>query len=50
MMGDQAAVIDALYAARRNGSQLSGLEQVQLGLEEALAVQLHVLGRFTGGV
>ena len=46
MMVDQAAVIEALYVARRNGSQPSGLEQVQLGVEEALAVQLRILGRF----
>jgi 2-keto-4-pentenoate hydratase len=46
MMVDQAAVIDALYVARKNGSQPSGLAQVQLGLEEALAMQLRVLGRF----
>lgn len=45
-MVDQAAVIDTLYVARRNGSQPSGLDQVQFGLEEALAVQLRVLGRF----
>lgn len=45
-MGDQAAVIDALYIARRDGSLPSGLDRVQLGLEEALAVQLRVLGRF----
>ena len=46
MMVDQAAVIDALYVARKNGSQPSGLDQMQLGLEEALTVQLSVLGRF----
>src|SRR5215813_440686 len=45
-MVDQAAVIDALYVARKNGVQPSGLDQVQLGLEEALAMQLRVLGRF----
>ena len=45
-MEGQAAVVDALYVARRNGSPPSGLEQVQLGLEEALAMQLRVLGRF----
>jgi 2-keto-4-pentenoate hydratase len=45
-MIDRAAVIDALYVARRNGSPPSGLDQVQLGMEEALAVQLDVLGRF----
>jgi hypothetical protein len=32
MMVDQAAVIDALYVARRSGSQPSGLDQVQLGV------------------
>ncbi len=46
MMVDQAAVIDALYEARKNGEQPSGLDQVQLGLEEALEMQLRVLGRF----
>ncbi len=45
-MVDQAAVVDALYAARRNGSQPSGLDQVQCGLEEALEVQLRILSRF----
>src|SRR5262244_40696 len=45
-MVDQAAVIDALYVARKNGVQPSGLDQVQLGLEGALAMQLRVLGRF----
>jgi len=48
MMVDQAAVIDALYVARKNGAQPSGLDQVQLGLEEALEMQLRVLGRFEG--
>jgi 2-keto-4-pentenoate hydratase len=45
-MEGQAAVIDALYVARRNGSQPSGLDNVQFGLEEALDVQLRVLDRF----
>ena len=45
-MVDQAAVVDALYVARRNGSQPSGLDQVQCGLEEALEVQLRILSRF----
>lgn len=45
-MGDQAAVVDALYVARKNGEHPSGLDQVQFGLEEALAVQLRVLDRF----
>jgi len=45
-MGDQAAVIDSLYRARRDGSSPSGLDQIQLGVEEALTVQLRVLGRF----
>lgn len=45
-MGDQAAIVDALYKARRTGSQPAGFEQIQLGLEEALAVQLRVLSRF----
>ena len=47
-MADQATVIDVLYVARRDGSPPSGLGQVQLGLEEALALQLRVLGRFEG--
>jgi len=45
-MVDQAAVVDALYVARKNGEQPSGLDQVQLGLDEALEMQLRVLGRF----
>lgn len=45
-MIDQAAIIDALYVARKHGSQPYGLDQVQLGLEEALEIQLRVLGRF----
>src|SRR2546425_5500796 len=45
-MVGQAAVVDALYVARKNGEQPSGLDQVQFGLEEALEVQLQVLGRF----
>lgn len=45
-MGDQAAVVEALYAARKHGTRPSGLDRVQLGLDEALAVQLRVLGRF----
>ena len=45
-MENQAAVIDALYVGRRNGSSPSGLDQMQLGVEDALAVQLGVLGRF----
>jgi 2-keto-4-pentenoate hydratase len=45
-MVNQAAVVDALYVARKNGEQPSGLAQVQFGLEEALEIQLHVLGRF----
>src|SRR5262244_1622050 len=47
-MADQATVIDALYVARRDGSPPSGLDRVQLGPEEALALQLRVLGRFEG--
>jgi len=49
-MVDQAAVVDALYVARRNSSPPSGLDQVQLGLEEALEMQLGVLGRFEAAV
>ena len=45
-MVDQTAVVDALYVARKNGAQPSGLDPVQLGLEEALEVQLRVLDRF----
>lgn len=45
-MEGQAAVVDALYVGRRNSSPPLGLEQVQLGLEEALELQLRVLGRF----
>jgi 2-keto-4-pentenoate hydratase len=45
-MVDQAAIVDALYVARRSSSQPSGLDQVQLGFDEALEVQLRVLDRF----
>jgi len=45
-MEGQAAVVDALYVGRRNGSPPLGLGQVQFGLEEALELQLRVLGRF----
>jgi 2-keto-4-pentenoate hydratase len=45
-MVDQTAVVDALYVARKNGEQPSGLDQVQFGLEEALELQLRVLDRF----
>jgi 2-keto-4-pentenoate hydratase len=45
-MVDQAAIVDALYVARKNGAQPSGLDQVQFGLEEALGLQLQVLDRF----
>src|SRR5262245_27465325 len=45
-MADQAAVIDALYVGRKNGSSPSRLDQVQLSVEDALAIQLGVLGRF----
>jgi len=48
-MGDQATVVDALYVARKNGEQPSGLAQVQLGLDEALELQLRVLRRFEAG-
>jgi len=46
MRVDQAAVVDALHVARKNGEQPSGFDQVQFGVEEALEVQLRVLGRF----
>jgi len=45
-MVDQAAIIDALYAGRKNSSSPSGLDHVQISVEDALAVQLGVLGRF----
>lgn len=45
-MEGQAAVVDALYMARKNGAQPAGLDQVQFGLDEALELQLCVLGRF----
>ncbi|MEW6296117.1 MAG: hypothetical protein AB1671_00035 [Thermodesulfobacteriota bacterium] len=45
-MANSAAIVDALYVARKNGAQPSGLEHMQLGLEEALEVQLRVLDRF----
>ncbi len=46
MTEGQAAVIDALYVARRNGSQPPGLDPVPFELAEALDVQLRVLDRF----
>ena len=45
-MAEQATVIDALYTGRRNGAKPLGLDQIQLGLDEALDVQLRVLHRF----
>src|SRR5262249_52767316 len=39
-------VVEALYTGRKNGSPPSGLDQVQFGLDEALELQLRVLGRF----
>jgi 2-keto-4-pentenoate hydratase len=45
-MDNQAAIIDTLYVARKNGSSPSGLDQVQISVEEALAIQLGVLARF----
>src|SRR5262245_2353792 len=45
-MENQTSVIAALYEGRKNGAAPSGLENVQLGLEDALAIQLHVLDRF----
>lgn len=45
-MENQAAIVDALYVARKTSSHPSGLDHTQLGLEEALAVQLRVLHRF----
>lgn len=46
-MVDHTVVVDALYMARKNGTPASGLEGIQLGLEEALEIQLRVLDRFT---
>jgi 2-keto-4-pentenoate hydratase len=46
-MGDQTTAVEALYVARKNGEPPSGLDQMQFGLEEALALQLRVLDRFT---
>ena len=49
MTGEQAALIDALYEGRKNGRSPSGLDTLQsdqFSLEDALAVQLNVLGRF----
>jgi 2-keto-4-pentenoate hydratase len=45
-MVSQVEVVDGMYVARRDGSQPSGLGQVQFGLDEALDVQLAVLRRF----
>lgn len=45
-MENQATIIDTLYKGRSSGSQPIGLEQTQLSLEEALELQLGVLGRF----
>ena len=45
-MEGQAAIVEALYTGRKNGEPPSGLAQVQFGLEEALGLQLRVLGRF----
>ncbi len=45
-METQTAVIDTLYTARRDGLPLTGLDLTQLGLEDALTMQLGVLGRF----
>ena len=45
-MENQAAIIDALYTARKNGLSPSGLDEVEFDLEEALELQLGVLSRF----
>jgi 2-keto-4-pentenoate hydratase len=48
-MENQAAIVDVLYEARRNGKSPSGLDNVQFGqfgLDEALETQLGVLKRF----
>ncbi|HXG22552.1 MAG TPA: hypothetical protein VNN62_26205 [Methylomirabilota bacterium] len=45
-MTAHTTVIDTLYSARKHGSPLPELSQVQWGLAEALAAQLRVLGRF----
>ncbi len=45
-MENQAAIVEALYTARKNGAAPVGLEQERWDLNEALALQLEVLGRF----
>ena len=45
-MENQAAVVEALYVGRKNGSPPAGLDHVQFGLDEALELQLRVLDRF----
>jgi 2-keto-4-pentenoate hydratase len=45
-MENQAAMIDTLYTARKEGLPLTGLDLTRLGLEDALTLQLGVLKRF----
>jgi len=45
-MSDQATIIEALHKARKDGLPLSEFEQKQWGWEEALGLQLSILGRF----
>ncbi|MGE0820674.1 MAG: 2-keto-4-pentenoate hydratase [Candidatus Binatia bacterium] len=45
-MNNQAAIIDALYAGRSTSTHPSGIDDVRLGLDEALTIQLGVLDRF----
>ena len=47
VMGEQTAFIDALYIGRRDSVVVSGLDEVQLGVEAGLERQLRVLERFT---
>jgi len=46
MTATQEALIDTLYHARRNGTRPAHIEPSPSNLDEALAVQLHVLRRF----
>jgi 2-keto-4-pentenoate hydratase len=46
VMEEQSATIETLYRARRDGVSLAGLDLTQVGLEEALTMQLGVLSRF----
>ena len=46
MTATQEALIDTLYHARRNGTRPAHIDPIPSNLDEALAVQLHVLRRF----